>query len=131
VHCRPPALARRRMGVRKTGRLPLNLNTDHHEWKALLDDARLRDGRLHDARHTAGTVLLLLQVPTPTAMSIMGWSSPAMTKRYQHVLDAIRKDVASQIGGLLWEGIEINPANSGDEDDGDDGGGLTVLLTSR
>ena len=82
----------------------------------------LRDGRLHDARHTAGTVLLLLQVPTPTAMSIMGWSSPAMAKRYQHVLDAIRKDVANQVGGLLWEGIEINPADDSDgkDDSGDD-----------
>jgi integrase len=92
---------------------PLNPNTDYHEWKALLDDAGLRDGRLHDARHTAGTVLLLFQVPMPTAMSIMGWSSPAMAKRYQHVLDAIRKDVANQVGGLLWDGIEIDPADDG------------------
>jgi integrase-like protein len=198
---------------------PLNPNTDYHEWKALLDEAGLRDSRLHDARHTAGTVLqrrgvasdatfrvrredgavrdgdpgtagrdrasranpqarrpwqesvasdarmlrplwlhqtqawcgkgdeksqrrgqmpipagrqadqfsmagnplptsFLLRVPTPTAMSIMGWSSPAMAKRYQHVLDAIRKDVANKVGGLLWEGIEINPAdNSDDQDD--------------
>ncbi len=46
-----------------------------------------------------------------------------MAKRYQHVLDTIRKDVASQVGGLLWDGIEINPAeDSGDQDDdGDDG----------
>jgi hypothetical protein len=46
-----------------------------------------------------------------------------MAKRYQHVLDTIRKDVASQVGGLLWDGIEITPAeDSGDQDDdGDDG----------
>jgi integrase len=94
---------------------PLNPNTDFHEWKALLAAAGLRDGRLHDARHTAGTVLLLLQVPTPTAMSIMGWSSPVMAKRYQHVLDAIRKDVASQVGGLLWEGAENGVAHDGDD----------------
>lgn len=50
---------------------PLNPNTDYHKWKALLEEAGLRDGRLHDARHTAGTVqFLLLQVPTPMAMSI-------------------------------------------------------------
>ena len=96
---------------------PLNPNTDYHEWKALLEAARLRDGRLHDARHTAGTVLLLLQVPTPTTMSIMGWSSPTMAKRYQHVLDAIRKDVANQVGGLLWEGIGISSADTDDRDD--------------
>jgi integrase len=96
---------------------PLNPNTDYHEWKALLYEAGLRDGRLHDARHTAGTVLLILQVPTPTAMSIMGWSSPTMATRYQHVLDTIRKDVANQVGGLLW-GIETDQADGDERDDG-------------
>ena len=55
-------------------------------------------------------------------MSIMGWSSPAMAKRYQHVLDAIRRDVASQVGGLLWQGNEIEPDDDGDDlDEGDFG----------
>jgi len=36
---------------------PVNPNTDYHHWKRLLADAGLRDGRLHDARHTAATVL--------------------------------------------------------------------------
>ena len=36
---------------------PLNPNTDYHEWKALLSEAGVHDGRLHDARHTAATVL--------------------------------------------------------------------------
>ena len=97
---------------------PLNPNTDFHEWKALLKEAGLRSARLHDARHTAATVLLILAVPTPTAMAIMGWSSAAMATRYQHVLDCIRKDVARQVGGLLWERA-ADPAD--DEDDGDDG----------
>jgi len=35
--------------------------------------AGLRDARLHDARHTAATVLLLLDVPVRTVMSLMGW----------------------------------------------------------
>lgn len=34
-------------------------------------------------------------------MSIMGWSSTAMAKRYQHLIDSVRHDVAQQIGGLL------------------------------
>jgi hypothetical protein len=50
---------------------------------------------LHDGRHTAATILLILAVLTPTAMAIMGWSSAAMAKRYQHILDSIRRDVAS------------------------------------
>ncbi len=78
---------------------PLNPNTDYHEWKALLSEAGVHDGRLHDARHTAATVLAILAVPTPTAMAIMGWSSAAMATRYQHVLDSILKGVAGQVGG--------------------------------
>lgn len=80
----------------------LNPNSDYHAWKALLRRAGVRDGRLHDARHTAATVLLILGVPERTVMSIMGWSSTAMAARYQHVTDPIRRDVASRVGGLLW-----------------------------
>src|SRR4029434_8524271 len=45
---------------------PLNPNSDYHRWKALLRAAGVRDGRLHDARHTAATVLLILGVPERT-----------------------------------------------------------------
>ena len=50
-------------------------------WKALLKAAGVRDARLHDARHTAATVLLVLRVPERTVMGIMGWSSTAMAAR--------------------------------------------------
>jgi integrase len=94
---------------------PLNPNTDYHEWKALLQVAELREARLHDARHTAATVLGILRVPTSTAMALMGWSSAAMARRYQHVIDSVRHDVANQIGGLLWEAHE-EPADDHDDD---------------
>ena len=84
-----------------TGR-PLNPNSDYHNWKALLGRAGVRDGRLHDARHTAATVLLVLGVPERAVMGIMGWSTTAMAARYQHVTDPIRRDVARRVGGLLW-----------------------------
>ncbi|MEQ4715933.1 tyrosine-type recombinase/integrase [Nonomuraea sp. B19D2] len=77
--------------------------TDYHEWKALPKVAGLRDGRLHDARHTAATVLLILGVPERTVMAIMGWYGSGMAARYQHVTDGIRQTVARQIGGLIWE----------------------------
>ena len=92
---------------------PLNPNTDYHEWKSLLAEAGLRDARLHDARHTAATVLLILGVPTSTAMAIMGWSSASMAKRYQHLIDSIRRDVAKQVGGLLW-GVSDNDQEESD-----------------
>jgi integrase len=82
---------------------PLNPNTDYHQWKQLLKTAGLREARLHDARHTAATVLLILGQPERTVMSLMGWSSAGMATRYQHVTDGIRAEVASQVGDLIWE----------------------------
>lgn len=81
----------------------MNPVTDYHRWKALLKRAGVRQALLHDARHTAATVLLVLGVPERTAVGIMRWSTTAMAARYQHVTDPIRATVASQVGGLLWE----------------------------
>jgi integrase len=82
---------------------PLSPNTDYHQWKDLLKAAGLRDARLHDARHTAATVLLILGVPERAVMAIMGWSSTGMAHRYQHVTDPIRDRIAKQVDSLLWE----------------------------
>ncbi|MGF1647169.1 MAG: tyrosine-type recombinase/integrase [Kineosporiaceae bacterium] len=81
---------------------PVNPRTDYDEWKRLLQRAGLRDGRLHDARHTAATVLLLLGVPERAVVGIMGWSNSAMAMRYQHITAAVRSDVAARIDALLW-----------------------------
>ena len=82
--------------------LPIDPRRDMEEWKALLASAGVRDARLHDARHTAATILLLLGVPDRTVMEIMGWSDPKMLRRYQHVIDRIRRNVADKVDGLLW-----------------------------
>jgi hypothetical protein len=42
-------------------------------------------------------------------MALMGWSSAAMAKRYQHLIDTIRRDVARQVGGLLWDADDASP----------------------
>jgi integrase len=81
---------------------PLNPRTDWDNWKQLLKAAGVRDGRLHDARHTAATVLLLLGVPERAVMGVMGWSNTAMAARYQRMTAAIRRDVAHRVGRLLW-----------------------------
>jgi integrase len=93
---------------------PVNPNTDYHAWKALLKAAGVRDGRLHDARHTAATVLLVLGVPERTVMSVMGWASTSMAARYQHVTDPIRRDVARRVGGLIWA-PPASPGENGDD----------------
>ncbi|UWE13369.1 tyrosine-type recombinase/integrase [Actinacidiphila bryophytorum] len=91
---------------------PLNPNTDHHKWKELLEAAGLRDGRLHDARHTAGTILLILGVPDTVVDAIMGWEpgqSARMRRRYQHLTNRVLTDTAAKVGGLLWTRPDQQP----------------------
>jgi integrase len=88
--------------TRPNGR-SLVLRSDWQDWKTLIKAAGVPNKRLHDARHTAATVLLSLQVAERTSMGIMGWSSSAMVKRYQHVVDPIRQDVAKRVGEAIWK----------------------------
>lgn len=81
---------------------PLNNNSEYHRWKTLIKSAGVRDARLHDARHTAATTLLLLGVSERAVIDIMGWSSAKMTLVYQHITDGVRKDVAAKVGGFIW-----------------------------
>ena len=81
---------------------PLIPNTDYHHWKELLQEAGVRDARLHDARHTACTVLLHPRSPRAHRDAIMGWSSASMAKRYQHVTDPLLHDTAQRVQGALW-----------------------------
>ncbi|MGH3427365.1 MAG: tyrosine-type recombinase/integrase [Pseudonocardiaceae bacterium] len=53
------------------------------EWKRSLERAGVPERRLHDARHTAATVLL--GVPDRAVMDVMEWAQVTMTKRYQHI----------------------------------------------
>ncbi|MFI6566801.1 tyrosine-type recombinase/integrase [Streptomyces sp. NPDC050534] len=90
---------------------PLSPNTDYHVWKRLLRDAGVRDGRLHDARHTAATVLLVLGVPDVIVDAIMGWEpggAARMRARYMHVTGLMLRKVADQVGEKLWgpSGVE-------------------------
>ncbi|MEU7902174.1 site-specific integrase [Actinoplanes sp. NPDC049118] len=85
-----------------TGR-PIDPRADHDAWKALLREAGVRDARLHDARHTAATMLLVLGVPTRAVMEVMGWSQMAMTTRYQHLAPELVGGIADQVAGLLWK----------------------------
>jgi integrase len=100
-----------RMFAQENGR-PIDPTMDRNEWKRLLPDAEVRSARLHDARHTAATVLLLLGVPERAAMEVMGWSHGAMAERYQHMTAVLRQDIAGRLDGFLR-----GPTETGTETD--------------
>lgn len=75
---------------------------DWQAWKAFLKAAGVPAVRVHDARHTAATLLLLMGVDGRVVMDMMGWSVASMLKRYQHVLDEMKVDAAKKVGDALW-----------------------------
>ena len=81
---------------------PIDPRRDWEEWKDLLKTAGVRDARLHDARHTAATFLLVAGVDTRTVMDLLGWSQQSLTLRYQHVVDELKHEAARRMEVLLW-----------------------------
>jgi integrase len=92
---------------------PIDPKADHQAWKDLLEEAGVREARLHDARHTAATMLLVLNVGTRAVMDMMGWSSSSMAARYQHVTNDLRHDIADSLGGLFWGATETTIETNG------------------
>ncbi|MBR7836978.1 site-specific integrase [Actinospica durhamensis] len=62
--------------------MPLEPHDDWADWKWLCKAAGVRDARLHDARHTAATLLLEQGVDIRVVQEILGHSTLAVTKRY-------------------------------------------------
>lgn len=101
-----------------------NGQDDWQEWKSLLASASIPSVRLHDARHTAATMLLALKVPSRVVMEMMGWSSTAMTKKYQHVLDGMMREASDLVSAALWGELA-------DETDAPEGGNVISLASRR
>lgn len=81
---------------------PIGPRTDWGRWKAFLEAQGVAHARVHDGRHTAATVLLLMGVDPRVVMEIMGWSQVSMLKRYQHVIDDLKKSAAEAVGSALF-----------------------------
>ncbi|ONH36594.1 site-specific integrase [Protofrankia sp. BMG5.30] len=82
---------------------PIDPAADWREWKALAKDAGVAAARLHDARHTAASLLLAQGVPARVAMEILGHSQIGLTLgTYSHVAPELRTDAATRMGEALW-----------------------------
>jgi integrase len=83
---------------------PLDPRSDHRAWRALLGEARVRPARLHDARHTAASLLLQQGVPARVAMEVLGHSQISLTLgTYSHVVPEVAEDAARRMGEALWD----------------------------
>ncbi|MEY9840867.1 tyrosine-type recombinase/integrase [Streptacidiphilus sp. EB103A] len=72
------------------------------EWKDILAAAGLRDARVHDSRHTAGTLMIEFGISPRVVMEILGHSSMRMMTHYTHAASPLAADAASKMGDALW-----------------------------
>ena len=83
---------------------PVGHKRDHADWKSLLVDVGVRDARLHDARHTAASLLLLLKVPARVVMDILGHSRHQPTMNTDsHVAPELNSEAAQLMAVALWD----------------------------
>lgn len=82
---------------------PIDPRADHRAWRCLLAAAGVRSARLHDARHTAATLLLQQGVHARVVMEILGHSQITLTLgTYSHVVPELSVDAARRMGDALW-----------------------------
>ncbi|SIR93502.1 Phage integrase family protein [Microbispora rosea] len=83
---------------------PIDSRQDWEEWKELLRLAEVeKDARVHDARHTAATLLLEQGIDMRVVQVILGHSQLTTTKRYTHVTENLAGDAMARMGRALWD----------------------------
>jgi integrase len=58
---------------------------------------------VHDARHTAATLLLAQGVHERVVQEILGHAQARMTRHYTDVLPEVARDAADRMGAALWD----------------------------
>lgn len=89
---------------RKDGR-PVDPSADSVAWHAALEAAELPPVKLHAARHTTATLLLIAGVDPKIVQAIMGHSSAAITRAYQHVDTSLSSSAMAAMSDLLGGGM--------------------------
>lgn len=82
---------------------PTDPRRDWAAWKALIKAAGVADKRLHDARHTAATLLLAQGNDSRVVQKFFGWSEQSTANRYTHVVGALTQAAADSME-MLWAG---------------------------
>ena len=84
--------------------LPLSTHTDYNNWQRALKLCGIVPKRLHDARHTAATLMYSQGVGIETISRALGHSSSAITSRlYVHSAEAPQISAAKALQQLIYE----------------------------
>jgi len=80
---------------------PRDKTKDHKMWHSTLEAAGLPSIRLHDARHTAATLLMEAGVDISIIQAILGHSDVVMTRHYQFVSLALARAAIEGLAGQI------------------------------
>ncbi|WP_431920516.1 tyrosine-type recombinase/integrase [Nonomuraea jabiensis] len=69
---------------------------------AILQQAGVRDVRVHDARHTAATLLIEQGVNIRVVQQVLGHTRVTTTERYTHVSTPLMRDAGERLASALW-----------------------------
>lgn len=90
---------------------PIDRHADYATWTGLLRAAGVDHVRLHDARHTAATLLLAENVHPRVVMELLGHSQMRTTvDTYSHVMPALARDASDRIGAVLLADVPRSPS---------------------
>ncbi|MDX2703943.1 site-specific integrase [Streptomyces sp. PA03-6a] len=81
---------------------PIDPRADYAEWQDILETSGVQAKRVHDGRHTAGTLLTESGVGIRVVMELLGHSQLRVTQRYTHVGSPLAEDAAAKMGDVLW-----------------------------
>ena len=84
-------------------------------------DAGIRRVSFHTLRHSAATLLLAQRVDSRVVMEILGHTSPAMMRRYQHVVDELKHDAAQAMDAALRPQTPSTTPSGGSSDEPPEG----------
>jgi hypothetical protein len=82
---------------------PIDSRRDWDEWQDILKASGVAAKRVHDGRHTAGTLLTENGAGLRVVMEVLGHSQPRVAARYAHVSSPAAEDAAAKMGDALWE----------------------------
>ncbi|MTE20229.1 tyrosine-type recombinase/integrase [Streptomyces sp. TRM43335] len=81
---------------------PVDPRADYDEWVEILEAAGVPSKRVHDGRHTAGTLLIEAGISPRVVMEILGHSQMRVTQRYTHVGSKLAEEAAARMGRALF-----------------------------
>jgi integrase len=81
---------------------PIDPRRDYGEWQDILKASGVEAKRVHDGRHTAGTLLTENGAGLRVVMEVLGHSQPRVAARYAHVSSPAAEDAAAKMGDALW-----------------------------